>query len=64
MTMSYADIMSRINVLLREIEKNDDIDDVLNKYEEATQHLNECESRLKNAKGRFEAINMSLESSR
>ena len=54
--MTYSQAIRRVNELVREIESHDDIDEVLQMYEEATAHLNDCEARLQRAQGRFETI--------
>lgn len=60
---TYSDVIGRVNDLLRSIESTDDIDAVLEMYEEAVHHLNDCDLRLKHATGRFETIASSLQPS-
>ena len=58
---TYSEVIGRVNDLLRGIEGTDDIDAALVMYEEAVQHLNDCDARLKHATGRFETIASSLQ---
>ena len=51
---SYSEVLARVNQITHDLERDDDIDHILEMYEEAVSHLNECEKRLEQAKGRFE----------
>ena len=57
---TYSDFTRRVSEIVKEMDKNDDVDRALELYEEAVSHINECESRLQNARGRFEEINATL----
>ena len=53
---SYSEVLARVNQITNNLDRSDDIDNILEMYEEAMSHLNECEKRLAYAKGRFEEI--------
>ena len=57
---TYSDFTRRVSEIVKEMDKNDDVDRALELYEEALSHINECENRLQKARGRFEEINATL----
>lgn len=53
---SYSSILARVTELVKELDRCDDIDKVMTMYEEAITCLNECESRIEQAKGKFDEM--------
>lgn len=59
---SYPDLLARVAELVKELERCDDVDQVISKYDEAVTCLNECENRIEQAKGKFDEMTTSTTS--
>lgn len=56
-TATYGSMMHRVATLVGQLDKTDDIDEVIRLYDEAVSCLNACEERLERARGKFAEIN-------
>lgn len=61
---SYPDLLARVTELVKELERCDDVDQVISKYDEAVKCLDECENRIEQAKGKFDEMTTSTTSSK
>ena len=53
---TYAERMSAVSQLIAEIERCDDVDVALQKYDLAAAHLDACRDRVSAAQGKFEEL--------
>ena len=52
----YSQLIKDVEDSIQKIQTSKDVDDVLSLFETATQSLKACDSKLKDAKGRFEKM--------
>ena len=59
-TKTYGESVKKVDQILSELQRCEDIDKVMELYENAISHLQFCEKRLESAKGKFEEINQNF----
>jgi exodeoxyribonuclease VII small subunit len=52
----YSEIIQEVESILQKLQKCEDVDDAMQLFNDATEQLKICETRLANAKGTFEKI--------